>query len=86
MKWRGSQVENVMPYATNAELPAAIQRNLPSHAQGIFRAAFNNAYHAHEENPRREEAAHPIVWAAVKRSYVKRGNAWVSRAEEYRMT
>jgi cation transport regulator len=72
-----------MPYATNRDLPPAIREHLPEHAQDIFRAAFNNAYRAHEGDPRREEAAHRIAWGAVKRSYIKHGDQWVSRAELY---
>jgi cation transport regulator len=69
-----------MPYDTNVELPPAIRRALPEHAQDIFRAAFNHAYAAHFGEARREEAAHRIAWAAVKRSYMKVGGRWVSRA------
>jgi cation transport regulator len=70
-----------MPYPTNADLPAPLRRNLPDHAQDIFRAAFNHAYAAHAGDPRQEEAAHRIAWAAVKRSYVKVGDQWVARAD-----
>jgi len=31
-------------------------------------------------DPRQEEAAHRIAWAAVKRRYVKEGDRWVERA------
>jgi cation transport regulator len=68
-----------MPYATNAELPQAIRAHLPEHAQDIFRAAFNHAFEAHGGDPRQEEAAHRIAWAAVKRRYVKAGERWVER-------
>ena len=68
-----------MPYATNADLPEAIRAHLPEHAQDIFRAAFNHAFEAHRGDPRREEAAHRIAWAAVKRRYVKVGDRWVER-------
>jgi len=67
-----------MPYATNADLPLAVRTNLPHHAQEIYRAAFNAAYERY--GPRREQAAHRIAWAAVKRCYVHRGVAiWVRR-------
>ena len=69
-----------MPYDTNANLPPPIRRNLPEHAQDIFRAAFNRAYWTYLDDPRREEAAHRTAWAAVKRSYMKVGDRWVSRA------
>jgi cation transport regulator len=71
-----------MPYSSNAELPAAVRNHLPAHAQDIYRAAFNHAFAAHVGDPRQEEAAHRIAWAAVKRSYVKSGNRWVARPED----
>ena len=70
-----------MPYRSNDELPPSVRRHLPDHAQDIFRAAFNHAYEAHQDDPRREEAAHRIAWAAVKRSYVKVGERWVAKAD-----
>jgi cation transport regulator len=70
-----------MPYETNADLPLPVRRSIPTHAQDIYRAAFNRAYADHEGDPRREEAAHRIAWAAVKRSYVKLGGEWVARAD-----
>lgn len=69
-----------MPYVTNSDLPPGVRDHLPSHAQDIYRAAFNNAFAAHEGDPRQEEAAHRIAWAAVKRSYVKVGSEWLPRA------
>jgi cation transport regulator len=68
-----------MPYATNTDLPPSVRQHLPEHAQDIYREAFNHAFAAHSADPRREEAAHRIAWAAVKRSYVKIGDGWVAR-------
>lgn len=68
-----------MPYDSNVELPPAIRRHLPAHAQDIFRAAFNHAFEAHRGDPRQEEIAHRIAWAAVKRMYEKVGNVWQPR-------
>jgi len=68
-----------MPYAANVDLPASVRKHLPAHAQDIYRAAFNNAYAAHEGDPRQEEAAHRIAWAAVERRYVKEDGVWVER-------
>ncbi len=68
-----------MPYASNDELPASARQHLPPHAQDIYRAAFNHAFSAHAGDPRQEEAAHRIAWAAVKRSYVKVGQSWIVR-------
>ncbi|WP_119422274.1 ChaB family protein [Desertibaculum subflavum] len=70
-----------MPYATSADLPPRVRSHLPPHAQDVYRAAFNHAFAAHLDDPRREEAAHRIAWAAVKRSYVKVGDDWVARSE-----
>ena len=69
-----------MPYRSNADLPPSVTQHLPEHAQDIYRAAFNHAYAAHAGDPDWEETAHRIAWAAVKRSYVKAGEAWVARA------
>ncbi len=68
-----------MPYAIDEDLPPSVRNHLPPHAQDIYREAFNHAYAAHQNDPRQEEAAHRIAWAAVKRSYVKVGSEWVRR-------
>ncbi|HMN38766.1 MAG TPA: ChaB family protein [Hyphomicrobium sp.] len=70
-----------MPYVSNAGLPASIRKNLPQHAQDIFRSAFNSAWESYgSKTPdRREEIAHRVAWAAVKKRYQKVGNAWVER-------
>ena len=65
-----------MPYGRNADLPASVRDHLPDHAQDIFRAAFNHAFAAHAGDPRQEEIAHRIAWAAVKRFYEKVGERW----------
>lgn len=70
-----------MPYSINDDLPDAVRLHLPAHAQDIFRSAFNHAFAAHAGDPRQEEAAHRIAWAAVKRSYLKSGDFWVARRE-----
>lgn len=68
-----------MPYGNNAELPLSVRRHLPEHALDIYRGAFNHAFDAHVGDPRQEEVAHRIAWAAVKRRYVKKGDQWVER-------
>jgi cation transport regulator len=68
-----------MPYPSLRDLPSSVRDHLPEHAQEIFRAAFNNAWFAHAEDPRQEEAAHRIAWAAVKRRYLKDGDFWIER-------
>lgn len=66
-----------MPYPTNGDLPPSVRAHLPDHAQDIYREAFNHAFAAHAGEAHREERAHRIAWAAVKRSYVKAGKDWV---------
>jgi len=68
-----------MPYRVNTELPASVRNHLPGHAQDIYRAAFNRTFAAHAGEADCERRAHMIAWAAVKRSYVKQGDLWVSR-------
>jgi cation transport regulator len=68
-----------VPYASNADLPDSVRRHLPEHAQDIYRAAFDHAFDAHAGDSRKEEIAHRIAWAAVKRSYVKEGGRWTRR-------
>ena len=70
-----------MPYRSNADLPAPLQRILPPHAQDIYREAFNHAFAAHPGDPRQEEASHRIAWAAVKRRYEKAGDRWITKLE-----
>jgi cation transport regulator len=70
-----------MPYPSNEDLPPLVRDHLPEHARDIYREAFNHAFAAHAGDPRQEEAAHRIAWAAVKRSYVKRGDTWVARTD-----
>ncbi|MDE2006379.1 MAG: ChaB family protein [Rhodospirillales bacterium] len=63
-----------MPYASIRDLPETLQRALPTHAQEIYCAAFNNAW----ERVDSEAAAHRIAWAAVKRRYRKQDGVWVA--------
>ncbi len=66
-----------MPYKNNLDLPHNIIDNLPSHAQDIYREAFNHAYDEYKDeqdrrsNDSREEVAHKVAWAAVKNKYAK---------------
>lgn len=65
----------MMPYRSINELPDGPRHVLPRHAQEIYMAAFNNAYHHHKNatsrrgDSDREETAHKIAWNAVKRTY-----------------
>jgi cation transport regulator len=68
-----------VPYATNIDLPIPVRHHLPEHGQDIYREAFNHAWQEYADDPRREEIAHRVAWAAVKRAYMKVGAEWVSR-------
>jgi cation transport regulator len=57
-------------------LPERVRHVLPAHAQDIYRAAFNNAFEEYRESARREEIAHRVAWAAVKKQYAKQGGEW----------
>lgn len=66
-----------MPYESNSELPESVKSNLPSHAQDIYREAFDNAWKEYEDKSKRrgdesrEETAHRVAWAAVEKTYAK---------------
>jgi cation transport regulator len=66
-----------MPYERISDLPDSVRHHLPEHAQQIYREAFNHAWqeYADQEQRRsdssREETAHKVAWAAVKRRYQK---------------
>jgi cation transport regulator len=70
-----------MPYTSVNDLPASVHAHLPAHAQEIYRSAFNNAWiHYEDRGPmQREEIAHRVAWAAVKRKYKKANDPWVPR-------
>jgi cation transport regulator len=64
-----------MPYARRSELPESVRDNLPSHAQDIYKEAFNSAWEQYGED---EERAHRVAWGAVKGSYHKNAEGrWV---------
>ncbi|MGP6192348.1 MAG: ChaB family protein [Vulcanimicrobiaceae bacterium] len=56
---------------TNDDLAPSVRNRLPDHAQGIYREAFNHAWERYGADPRQEEIAHRVAWAAVKRVYLK---------------
>jgi cation transport regulator len=72
-----------MPYDSDSELPDNVRDNLPSHAQEIYRKAFNSAWDEYRKpedrrgDAGREETAHKVAWAAVKKEYHKEGEKWV---------
>lgn len=68
-----------MPYLTNDDLPISVRHHLPERGQDIYREAFNHAWQQYAGDPRQEEIAHRVAWAAVKRIYMKVGTEWVPR-------
>jgi cation transport regulator len=64
-----------MPFKKKSELPKQIKDNLPSHAQEIFKEAFNSAYKQYKD----EETAIKVAWSAVKNKYKKENNTWVEK-------
>jgi len=74
-----------MPYRTTNRLPAPVKNNLPKRAQNIYLKAFNNAWKQYSA-PRkrrgsatREETAHKVAWAAVKKEYKKQRDKWIRK-------
>lgn len=72
-----------MPYKSKGELPESVQSSLPAHAQEIYRKAHNSAWDQYKDSQDRrgdadrEETAHKVAWAAVKKKYHKEGDQWV---------
>ncbi|MGA2913560.1 MAG: ChaB family protein [Methanoregula sp.] len=66
-----------MPYKTIGDLPDSIRNHLPSHAQEIYREAFNHAWEEYADPEKRkgasslEEVTRKVAWAAVKKQYEK---------------
>ena len=60
-----------MPYSSSDQLPPSVRNHLPSHAQDIYREAFNHAWASYAHIDRQEQIAHRVAWAAVKRQYHK---------------
>lgn len=69
-----------MPYTSINELPDSVKDNLPTHAQEIYKEAFNNAYQEYAEpserrgDADREETAHRVAWSAVKKAGYQKGD------------
>ena len=71
-----------MPYQKIEELPSSVRNNLPTHAQEIYKEAFNHAWEEYK-NPEdrrdgasREEIAHRVAWSAVKKEFEKVNGQW----------
>lgn len=66
-----------MPFNSIQRLPEAVQTHLPTHAQEIYKEAFNHAFQEYadpskrQDESSREETAHKVAWAAVKEKYKK---------------
>lgn len=66
-----------MPYSRSSDLPDSVKDNLPNHGQEIYRKAYNSAWDQYDEpgerreQRSREETAHAVAWAAVKKVYEK---------------
>lgn len=76
-----------MPYAKNSELPDSVKDNIPAHAQDIYREAFNSAWEQYKDpddrrnDSSREETAHQVAWAAVKKKYEKSDGKWRKKSD-----
>jgi cation transport regulator len=66
-----------MPFNNNEDLPESVKNVLPTHAQHIYKDAFNSAYDEYKKpedrrgDEDREEVSHKVAWAAVKKKYEK---------------
>jgi len=66
-----------MPYSKRTDLPDNVKHVLPAHAQDIYQQAFKSAWEEYKEakdrrgDDSREEVAHKVAWAAVKKEYEK---------------
>jgi cation transport regulator len=66
-----------MPYDRISDLPDSVRDHVPTHAQEIYREAFNHAWNEYADpgdrrgDASREETAHRVAWAAVKDKYEK---------------
>jgi cation transport regulator len=71
-----------MPYSKIEDLPSSVKDNLPTHAQEIYKEAFNHAWEEYKdpqdrrEEASREETAHRVAWSAVKKEYEKVNGKW----------
>ena len=66
-----------MTFKRVSDLPDSVKENLPKRAQEIYREAYNSAWDQYDQpgerrdDASREETAHRVAWAAVKRKYQK---------------
>lgn len=66
-----------MPFKSINELPDNLKAILPTHAQEIYKEAFNSAYDEYKKSDHRrgdndrEGVSHRVAWSAVKHKYQK---------------
>ena len=72
-----------MPYNSIKDLPDNVTNVLPTHAQEIFKEAFNNAWKEYKDpkkrrgNDSQENVARKVAWDAEKQKYEKaRDDKW----------
>ena len=66
-----------MPYKKIEDLPPAVRKPLPKHAQEIFLKVFNNSFKEYDS----EEIVFKVAWSAVKKSFKKNSKGkWVKKA------
>lgn len=69
-----------MPYRSINELSDSVRNVLPKHAQEIYKEAYNSAYDKYADpddrldDASREEVAHRVAWAAVKKAGYEKGD------------
>jgi cation transport regulator len=74
-----------MPYETIEDLPDSVKDNLPKHAREIYKEAYNSAWEQYKDpddrrgDASREETAHRVAWAAVKKTYEKDNGRWTKK-------
>lgn len=78
------------PYKDISDLPEQVRDNVPKHAQEIYMEAFNSAWNEYKDpedrrgDDTREETAHKVAWAAVKKKYEKDEGSGQWRARDER--
>lgn len=61
-----------MPYKAKSDLPDNVRNVLPTHAQDIYKEAFNSAWEQYKDkadrrdDASREETAHKVAWRRLK--------------------
>lgn len=78
-----------MPYPKIQDLPEAVREHLPEHAQEIYREAYNSAWEQYDKpeerrgDASRDETAHKVAWAAVKKKFEKdeKTGKWRKKSE-----